>query len=258
MMLKWDHTVQYVNDLNTPVEAFAKWGLTAFKGGSHKFWGTYNALSYFGLTYIEFLGIEDRALAEKIDPPNAVVRDALVELPTREAFSRVALRTDDIDGLASRLQGQGLELSPILDGRRLDARGNWIEWRMFTIDGHYRGLNYPFILQWNGTDAERLSGLKASGIIQDHPAGEVDIHSAVFTVSDPAAAAAHWQALFGLPLLESEPGGESARLGIGDKSFLFKRGDAERLTQLVFRTGTPGLQNRTLEIGEAQFVFLPE
>ncbi|GJM75605.1 hypothetical protein HMSSN036_78210 [Paenibacillus macerans] len=65
MMLKWDHTVQYVNDLDTPVEAFAKWGLTAFKGGSHKFWGTYNALSYFGLTYIEFLGIEDRALAEK-------------------------------------------------------------------------------------------------------------------------------------------------------------------------------------------------
>ncbi|GJM75606.1 hypothetical protein HMSSN036_78220 [Paenibacillus macerans] len=86
----------------------------------------------------------------------------------------------------------------------------------------------------------------------------MDIHSAVFTVSDPAAAAAHWQALFGLPLLESEPGGESARLGIGDKSFLFKRGDAERLTQLVFKTGAPGLQNRTLEIGEAQFVFLPE
>ncbi|MCM3701254.1 VOC family protein [Paenibacillus macerans] len=258
MMLKWDHTVQYVNDLDTPVAAFAKWGLAAFKGGSHKFWGTYNALSYFGLTYIEFLGIEDRELAEKIDSPNAVVRDALSELPARQAFSRVALRTDDIDRLASRLQGQGLELSPILDGRRLDAQGNWIEWRMFTIDGHYRGLSYPFILQWSGADEERLSGLKATGVIKDHPAGEVNIQSAVFTVSDPAAAAAHWRELFGLPLLEAAPGGETAELGIGDKSFLFKQGGAERLTQLVFKTNAPDLQNKTLEIGEAQFVFLPE
>lgn len=252
--VNWDHIVHYINDLDEAVRTFKDHGLIAFKGGSHKEWGTYNALSYFGLTYIEFLSLEDRELAERIDSPNVVVRDALTTLPDHEVMSRVALRTEDIEATADRLKSHGLELSPILDGKRLDTRGHLIEWRMFTIAGDFQGLAYPFVIQWKGGDAHRLEDLTRSGIIRQHPAGDVEIRSAVFTVSDPSAVAAHWQILFGLSVAGTDAG-HGVELSIGDKSFLFKQGDAERLTQLIFHTEAPDLKGKIVAVGVGEYVF---
>ncbi len=252
--LQWDHTIHYVNDLSKAIRSFEGNGLRAFNGGSHKQWGTYNALSYFDLTYIEFLGIEDRELAIKAEPTNLVVKDSLTNLPDHETLSRVAIRTDDIDQTLDSLKLHGLELSPIIDGRRLNAQGQWIEWRMLTIGGDFQGLVYPFIIQWKGTDSERLSNLIKTGVIESHPVGLVNIESAVFTVSDPSAAAAHWSKLFGLTTIES--GAHVVTLGIGDKTFVFKQGSAEQLTQLVFSTESPDLKGKTIHIGEGEYIFL--
>lgn len=134
--MKWDHLVHYVNDLAKPVEIFGAHGLVAFKGGSHKDWGTYNALSYFGLTYLEFLGIENLELA-KATEHNLVVKDAVELLPEHEVLSRVVIRTDDIEEVAASLKAAGLSLSPIIDGKRLDNEGRLIEWRMMTIAGDF-------------------------------------------------------------------------------------------------------------------------
>ncbi|MNO63714.1 hypothetical protein D3C76_544260 [compost metagenome] len=100
--MKWDHLVHYVNDLSKPIASFEDHGLVAFKGGSHKDWGTYNALSYFGLTYIEFLGIENLELA-KATEHNRVVKDAVKVLPEHEILSRVVIRTDNIEEVAASL-----------------------------------------------------------------------------------------------------------------------------------------------------------
>ncbi|MNO92667.1 hypothetical protein D3C76_842480 [compost metagenome] len=252
--LQWDHTVHYVNDLSQAIAIFKTNGLRAFHGGSHKQWGTYNALSYFDLTYIEFLGIEDLELVEaKAESSNLVVKDALFHLPEHEVLSRVAIRTDDIDQTAASLRSQGLELSPIIDGRRLNAQGQWIEWSMMTIGGDFQGLAYPFVIQWTGTDDERLDNLKRSGIIEPHPAGEVKIENAVFSVTDPITVASHWQKIFGLSVIDEHA--DSVTLGIGDKSFIFKRGDAQQLTQLIFSTAAPELKGRTVQIGEGEYVF---
>nr|VUD34029.1 Uncharacterised protein [Raoultella sp. NCTC 9187] len=59
--LKWDHAVQFVNQPDEAIATFADHKLNALTGGRHPGWGTWNALSYFGLTYIEFLAIYDRA-----------------------------------------------------------------------------------------------------------------------------------------------------------------------------------------------------
>lgn len=252
--VNWDHTVHYVNDLNNAIQTFQKNGLIAFKGGSHKQWGTYNALSYFGLSYIEFLGIEDRELAKNADASNLVVKDSVTLLPAHEVLSRVAIRTDDIDDTAAFLQANGLTLSPIIDGKRLDTHGQLIEWRMFTIAGDFQGLVYPFVIQWKGTDEERLESLTKSGIIQSHPAGNTTIQSGVFYVSDPSAVAAHWQTLFGLAVTESDE--TSVTLAIGDKSFIFKQGDANQLTTLLFRTESYDLKEKTIAIGQGEYVFL--
>jgi hypothetical protein len=251
--VKWDHLVHYVNDLSKSIEVFGENGLAAFKGGSHKDWGTYNALSYFGLTYLEFLGIENDELA-KASEHNIVVRDAVKTLPEHEQLSRVVLRTDDIDQVAASLHAAGLSLSPILNGKRLDNEGRLIEWRMMTIDGDFEGLVYPFIIQWSGTDDERLERLTSSGVIKPHPAGQVDIKRAVFYVSNPAAVANHWGLLFGLAVTELD--NNTFILQIGDKSFVFKQGDENQFKQVVFETDGLTLKGKSIVLGEGEYVFI--
>ncbi|WP_025688095.1 VOC family protein [Paenibacillus zanthoxyli] len=248
----WDHLVHYVNDLDQPVKLFLDHGLVAFKGGSHTEWGTYNSLSYFGLTYIEFLGIENLELA-KATEHNRVVKDAVEVLPEHEVLSRVVIRTDDIEEMAASLEAAGLKLSPIMDGKRLDNKGRLIEWRMMTIDGDFGGLVYPFIIQWKGTDAERLERLTSSGIISSHPAGHAEIKRAVFHVTGPAAAAEHWGKLFGLTALEPED--QSVTLKIGDKFFDFVKGDENQFKQVIFETDSVKLKGKTIRIGEGEYVF---
>ncbi|WP_141430780.1 VOC family protein [Bacillus sp. 03113] len=248
----WDHLVHYVNELNQTLETFEENGLIAFKGGSHKEWGTYNTLSYFGLTYIEFLAIENLELA-KATEHNRVVKDAVITLPEHEVLSRVVIRTNDIEEIAASLKEAGLKLSPIMDGKRLDTNGRLIEWRMMTIDGDFQGLVYPFVIQWKGTDEERLDNLTSSGIIQRHPAGDVIIKKAVFHVSDPAAVAEHWGKLFGLSVVDSDD--TSATLGIGDKTFTFVKGDENQFKQVVFETNSEMLKGKTVTIGEGEYIF---
>ncbi len=83
--LQWDHAVQFVNQPEAAIEIFAGQQLWAVAGGHHPGWGTRNALSYFGLTYIEFLAIADpdelRAATDKF----LLSRDAARLLPENEA-----------------------------------------------------------------------------------------------------------------------------------------------------------------------------
>ncbi len=253
--IEWDHTVHYVNDLEATIEKFREYGLIAFQGGSHKQWGTYNALSYFDLCYIEFLGVEDRALAESIDEPNDVVRDSVKLLPENEVLSRVALRTDDIDAVAAHLSGFDLDMSAIMDGKRLDAQGDLIEWRMMTIAGEYEGVPYPFVIQWKGTDQERRERLIENGVIQVHPAGDVSIMEAVFHVSDPVAVAKHWQEMFGFTTVGDSADAAEVTLAVGERTFVFKQGKENRMQQLIFETDADNLKGKTFLIGEGEYVF---
>ncbi|WP_400246712.1 VOC family protein [Niallia sp. JL1B1071] len=251
--VKWDHIVHYVNDIDKPIDIFKEKNLIAFRGGSHKQWGTYNSLSYFDLTYIEFLGIENKNMVQQVKEPNRVVKDSIQILPEHEALSRVALRTNNIEEIAHRLKDAGLSLSPIMAGKRLDSKGELIEWKMMTIDGSYQGLPYPFVIEWKGTDSERLHALQSSGIIQNHPAGKTIIHQAVYTVSDPSAVAEHWNELFHLNIIDSS--NTSSTLSIGEQSFLFKKGSANQLTEIILLTESSQLQNKSFTIGEGTYTF---
>ncbi|ASA22465.1 VOC family protein [Paenibacillus donghaensis] len=250
---QWDHLVHYVNDLDQAVQVFGEHGLVAFRGGSHKAWGTFNTLSYFGLTYIEFLGIENLELATSTEH-NRVVKDAVDLLPEREILSRVVIRTDDIEEMAASLGAAGLSLSPIIDGNRLDNTGRLIEWRMMTIDGDFEGLVYPFVIQWKGSDEERLESMTNSGIIQPHPAGYVEMTRAVFRVSHPAAAAAHWAELFGLEVVSADA--SKVTLEIGGKFYDFVHGDENLFKQVILQTDSVQLKGSTIAIGEGEYVFV--
>lgn len=251
--ISWDHTVHYVNDLAAVVKQFEEKGLVAFPGGSHKQWGTYNTLAYFDLSYIEFLGIENRTLAEEVDVPNDVVKDAVRLLPDHEIMSRVALRTDDIEEIASNLEAFDLDVSPIMEGKRLDAQGNLIAWRMLTIAGDFMGLPYPFVIEWKGTDNERREKLTETGIIKKHPVGDVSIDQAIFHVEDPEAVVTHWSEIFRLEVVKVD---NQVKLKIGKQSFDFRKGPENLLQKIILATENPELKGLTVQVGNGEYVFI--
>lgn len=245
----WDHTVHYVNDLDAAIQTFGDHGLRALRGGSHTKWGTWNALAYFGLTYHEFLAIENRPAAEAEDPRNVVVADAVRLLPGREVLSRVALRTNDIDAAHRWLTSQGLSTGPVVDGRRLNTQGELIQWRMFLIAGDFHGLAYPFVIQWKGSDAERLVQLTRSGLLEPHPVGPVSLDRAVFGVDDPDAVARRWAELF----FGAQATGV-ASLVLGDKTLAFVPDPANALIRLELTAPRP-LGGTTVTVGQGDYVF---
>ncbi|WP_409270918.1 VOC family protein [Neobacillus sp. SCS-31] len=252
--LKLDHIVHYVNDLDASIQLFNKTGLAASRGGSHTKWGTHNALCYFGLFYVEFLGIERPEYAKNPDEPNLLVEDALKLLPGREIFGRMALRTDNLDEVAASLSSKGAALSPIKDGKRLNAQGQLIEWRMMMIEGNFNGLVYPFIIEWKGRDEDRFREMSEAGIIKPHPAGEVDFGSAVFEVSDPLATADRWRELLGIPY-EITDNGDSTVLILDGNPLIFMKGDKNNLSRVVFHSSSALLKGTSVLVGEGEYVF---
>lgn len=252
--LHWDHTIHLVNDLDQAIEIFGNQGLTASRGGSHKDWGTYNALSYFGLNYIEFLALEHRDVAERTEAFNVVARDPLAHLPEREIFTRVVIRSDNIEETAGNAASHGLQVSPITAGRRQNTQGQWIEWKMAFISGDYEGLGYPFIIQWSGTDEQRLRDLTASGVIKPHPIGDIAADRAVIAVPNPQDTAAHWQKVFGLKPAPWEREDEVA-LAAGDHKFVFRRGDTPQITEVVFRAENPETKGKAFALGNGIYRF---
>lgn len=251
--IQWDHTVHYVNDLSLVIKKMNEYGLRAFNGGSHTQWGTNNVLSYFDLCYLEFLAVEDEDVARQIADPNEVIRDAVRLLPNQEILSRPALRTDNIEAVVTSLRANKLTVSPIMPGKRIDAQGNLIEWKMATIAGDYQGLAYPFVIEWKGTDDERRTRLTESGIIKPHPVGDVTVEQAIFEVSDPSAVAEHWESLFGFELVERSS--DRATLKISDKHFVFKKGELNQLQILGFHTANEALKGTNITIGQGKYEF---
>ncbi|WP_440894742.1 VOC family protein [Amphibacillus sp. Q70] len=244
----WDHTVHYVNDLEQAKQTFVDQGITAFDGGSHKQWGTYNVLSYFDLNYLEFLAIEDRALAESLKPElsNEVVKDAVHLLPKYEGLSRVALRTDDIETVRQRLIDHQIDVSPLISGKRYDASGQLIEWKMMTIAGNFDGLRYPFVIQWAGSDEARREQLTQNGMITEHPMGPLSVQAALYRVPNPKETVDHWAEIFAIEKKTS------TILVLGDKEFRFEQGPEAKLYEIIFT----GQHEKLIELSGGRYRVL--
>ena len=248
--LVWDHVVHYVNDLQQAIDTFEAHGIAAHRGGDHPGWGTYNALSHFDLTYVEFLGIRDQAELDAISSWQVVSRDAGRFLPDQQILSRLALRTDDIDAVAAALHAQKIDTSPILEGRRYDTEGNLIEWKMLTIDGDFQGVLYPFVIQWQQSDDARRASLSAKGLLQLNAAKGLTLTQAVIETEAPQALAKHWAALFDLPLSNDEHG---PRLTLPNATFLFREGAANRITDIGISTDDEDQRGTTVAIGQGAY-----
>ncbi|GIP41259.1 hypothetical protein J31TS4_45390 [Paenibacillus sp. J31TS4] len=198
MAFRFDHLVHIVWRPEETAEQLRGIGLAVRPGGEHERWGTYNELSYFGLSYLELLGVRHPALAAKTRD-NDLVRQTVDELPSGEKFARLALRTDRIEEEAERFRSQRLRVTGPFPGSRRRADGSLLAWSMLFLewpDGH--GPPLPFVIQWGESDEERLGRLNREAEQAPHLAGELKLTQVAFAVRDAGETAEEWARLFGL------------------------------------------------------------
>jgi hypothetical protein len=197
MQLQLDHVVYYIE--RTPEEAvkqMAEMGLHAVTGGRHINWGTYNALCYFDLSYIEFLGIENLETATHA-VENPLIEQLLYDRDNGEGFVQICLRTNNITYLSEHFVQKGMK-PKLLDGSRTRADGSVIRWKMLFLESDFTNLPFPFFIQWEQSDEERRRDLQERNLISYHPIGDIRIKEIAIAVKQLDRTISLWEELFAL------------------------------------------------------------
>ena len=193
MITRFDHLVIAVRDLDVASERFRTLGFEVRPGGEHPGQGTHNAIIRFELDYIELLAIRDEAEARA----GGLSGVALVEYLRGRAWGMAgyALATDDIEGEAARLKASGISAIGPFAMSRQRPDGSTLAWRLLIPDGTPWRRSWPFLIQWETPDSERLS-VEQPGA---HPNGVTGVLGALVTVRDLASATDLYERALGLP-----------------------------------------------------------
>lgn len=191
-LFQFDHVVHVVNKPEKAIAELAKYQLHAMEGGRHTGLGTYNTLSYFDLSYIEFLGTYDRELVKNSEHlPHSLIGNIAKDNFT-EGLARVALRTTNIAGVAAHFKAMGLDVYGPITMSRMRPDGSELNWRLlFAGEDGSDKLALPFIIEWQEDDETRRADQTARGIIGQQPEG-TSFDGVVFAVENADRTAAKW------------------------------------------------------------------
>lgn len=165
MSLQLDHIVICVADLDDAARQFEEeHGVVSVDGGRHPGHGTANRLIPLGESYIELLSVVAPREAKTSPLGTWALHRAAVP-----GADGVCLRTDDLDGVAGRLDLEQMEMS------RVTPDGMILGWR---LAGLKQALAHqvPFFITWD-VPADLHPG-RADVV---HPAGEVRLVSVEMT-----------------------------------------------------------------------------
>lgn len=198
MAYQFDHLVHFVSSPEAAMAAFNKIGLHAVAGGKHENLGTYNALSYFGLSYIELIGVFDKQLTAAAAGSAYSLRDTFVNDDYSAGLSRIALRSTDLVADAERFRQLGLEVNGPVAMSRKRPDGSLVSWQLLYIGEPGDQLDLPFFIQWDEDDEARQQDLTNRAIIAEHPIGKVKLASVGFAVRNLAETVAKWSQYLGV------------------------------------------------------------
>ncbi|MFD1673193.1 VOC family protein [Alicyclobacillus fodiniaquatilis] len=220
MELQFDHLLHAVHDPLIVRRDFERqFAYNTVAGGVHPQWGTYNALAYFGLSYIEWIGIKDEQTARGTE----FGRQVASRLDVGEGAIQFALRTTKMDEVAALWRGKGLEFTGPLAASRQRPDGQVLQWRMLFPRQEAGGaFKLPFLIEWQLSDEARLADLQQTGALTTAPGYQMRaVHSAV---QDLSAFANRWRMYFGdgLELLiDDTRGDEGLCIQLGDVQLCF-------------------------------------
>lgn len=218
---RFDHAVIAVRDLDAAIAAYREVGFAVSAGGKHTGRGTHNAIVRFGLDYLELLAIydaaEERAHGGELSTFFGKNGGGLV------AFAVATSHIDDIaDGWSSSLAPAGRP-EPM---ERVRPDGFRLSWRLLIPGGSPWGKPWPFIIQWDTPDAERLVR-DAPG---KHPNGATGVAGLTVATRSVDAVASLYSHDLGLPTKSQNV------FDIAGCEVRVTAGDAERPTELFLKT----------------------
>ncbi|MGG0177816.1 VOC family protein [Gottfriedia acidiceleris] len=252
MDLFFDHLVWFFKKPEKAIIPLKQRGIQVVKGGRHESWGTYNTLTYFGLSYIEFLGIENLSIAEKHYENRLItlIVEQLVK-ETQEGPATVAIRTNNIEELAIKLKAKGLTVYGPLTGERVRADGQIIRWSLLFPEYTEKKVKLPFFIEWEKSDEERYSEFEDQGLIGSHILGQPKLESIGFAINNLDETLEIWKNLFGLKqgkeYIDSEINARCRILKLNGTNLLFCTpiGDGLAAKVLKEKGETPFLVNLT-------------
>lgn len=263
MDFAFDHLVFFSNKPEDALLPLKNKGIHAVNGGRHENWGTYNSLTYFGLSYIEFLGVENLSIAEQ-QRENRLVTQITEQLvkTDREGPAKIAIRTNHMEELAEKLTAEGFTVYGPLPGERVRADGQVIKWSLLFPESNSSELPMPFFIQWEKPDEERLGEFKEQALLESHTAGKLTFANVGFVVRDLEKTLEEWQKLVNLPITEefNDPAlnARCRTVKLPGTELLFCTPLGEGLTQKVLRENgeTPFLVTLTGASQEQLFEML--
>ncbi len=210
LIQRFDHLVHAVRDLPAAMAMYRRRGFDVRPGGRHPGRGTHNAIIRFGLDYLELISIHDRSELEAAGRAQGLA--AFLDRHA-EGLAAFALATRDIDGLARRFRATGLEAVGPFAMDRLRPDGRRLSWRLLIPGGEAYRRPWPFFIQWDLPDAERLQWEGPAS----HPNGARALEEVMVAVHDLGAGVDLYQRL-GLSLAGRTPlpalGATSARFDV--------------------------------------------
>jgi catechol 2,3-dioxygenase-like lactoylglutathione lyase family enzyme len=157
--LRFDHAVIAVRDLSTAIKRYQSIGFAVEPGGRHSGRGTENAIIRFGLDYIELLAVYDRQQAQASNLGGQEILNALGDRD--EVLLGFALATDSIEQVADQFDGSPLFVRAPFAMERTRPDGTKLSWRLFIPGGTAWRRPWPFFIQWDQPDEQRLQVEKA-------------------------------------------------------------------------------------------------
>src|SRR5437764_1410343 len=155
MVTRFDHVVIGVRDLDIATQRYRQLGFDVRPGGRHTGMGTHNAIIRFGLDYIELLSIYDEAEARASKLGGQALLDFLHE---REGgLLGYALATANIEQEAERFRETEFPKEEPFAMQRLRPDGHLLTWRLLIPGGVSWRRPWPFLIQWDAPDEQRLS-----------------------------------------------------------------------------------------------------
>src|SRR5690625_1525449 len=198
----FDHIVHYTEDPHKVIPFIKEKGIHAVVGGEHRRRPTHNVLSYFDLSYIEYIGTSDKEKLQQMNHGPFSMIDTIINSQFTEGFKRFILRTNDIYAAKNHFLNEGLQVHGPVSLSRKKPDGHVLEWQLLFIgDGSQNKLEFPYIIQWGKSDVELKNELINDGVIIERNSQPQFSHIHI-AVSDLSAIIKRWSRLLHLEINE--------------------------------------------------------
>lgn len=200
-LVKLDHVVYFTK--KSPADIVSeqrKIGWHTVVGGSHKQWGTYNALMYVSNAYIEWLSLENEQIATQSENP--LVKLYLHDRNDGEGWGTACLSVNGIEDFNEQLITKGYKTSGVLNAERATVQGAIRKWKMVFIEqAPSDTLPYPFFIEWETEERTRWNELRQDGTVVASNE-KLAITECLFSVKNATETTGQWATLLGVEKTE--------------------------------------------------------